>query len=117
MSFERGCIMKRTYRRIAVALATGTLIFIAATPVSAATSSWYWSNQSHVKVGNCWLSMQIANNNVTVIEEGSSGCPGLVYAQAQWTNGQSTYTSSWSWGSEVAVAGQFMSVAVRGQHS
>jgi hypothetical protein len=61
--------------------------------------------------------MQIADNNVTVIEEGSSGCPGLVYAQAKWTNGQSTYNSSWSWGSEVAVAGQFLSVAVRGQHS
>lgn len=96
---------------------TGAFVILAAAPGAAATSSWYWSNQSHKKVGSCWLTMQIANNNVTVIEEGSNGCPGTVYAQAQWTNGQSTYTSLWGWGSEVAVAGQFMSVAVRGQHS
>lgn len=107
--------MQGIRRKIGAAVGAGVLLLAVSGSASAATSGWYYSDTSYVKFGSCRHTMDIGTNNASVSEEGSNGCPGNVYAQAMWTNGQSTYPTAWSLpASETAIAGQFLTVGVRG---
>jgi hypothetical protein len=94
-------------RKIGVAVATGAVVLLAATPSSAATTGWY-SSTTNVEVNGCWV--QIAHGTLRASAQELYTNPacvdpasGTVGAQARYLSGGVYYPGPWAWGVEIAI--------------